>query len=40
MTAHEVAKLDDIPGRGGLLVTVGGLEIGLFRVGTTVRAWR
>jgi nitrite reductase (NADH) small subunit len=40
MTAHEVARLDDIPDRGALLVTVGGLELGLFRVGTTVRAWR
>lgn len=40
MTAYEVARLDDIPSRGGLLVTVGGLQIGLFRVGETVRAWR
>ena len=40
MTAYAVAKLDDIPDRGGLLVTVAGLEIGLFRVGGEVRAWR
>jgi nitrite reductase (NADH) small subunit len=40
MTAYEVARLDDIPDRGGLLVTVQGLEIGLFRVGGSVRAWR
>ena len=40
MTAHEVALLADIPNRGGLLVSVGGLEIGLFRIGTAVRAWR
>jgi nitrite reductase (NADH) small subunit len=40
MTAYAVARLDDIPDRGGLLVTVGALEIGLFRVGTTIRAWR
>ncbi|HZA03332.1 MAG TPA: Rieske (2Fe-2S) protein [Propionibacteriaceae bacterium] len=40
MTAYPVATLDEIPDRGGLLVTVGGLEIGLFRAGGTVRAWR
>jgi nitrite reductase/ring-hydroxylating ferredoxin subunit len=40
MTAYAVAKLADIPDRGGLLVTVADLEIGLFRVGGTVRAWR
>lgn len=40
MTAYAVAALADIPERGGLLVTVAGLEIGLFRVGDQVRAWR
>jgi hypothetical protein len=38
MTAYPVARLDDIPDRGALLVSVEGLEIGLFRVGAQVRA--
>ncbi len=40
MSVHEVARVDDIPDGGVLLVSVGGLEIGLFRVGSQVRAWR
>ena len=40
MTAYEVARFDDLPDVGPLLVTVAGLQIGLFRVGQTVRAWR
>ena len=40
MTGYDVAKLDEIPERGSLLVTVAGLEIGLFRVGAQVQAWR
>ncbi|QDP95357.1 Rieske (2Fe-2S) protein [Microlunatus elymi] len=40
MTAYEVARLSEIPDRGILLVTLGNLEIGLYRAGDTVRAWR
>ena len=40
MTAHRVAALADVPTDGGLLVTVNHLEIGLYRVGTQIRAWR
>lgn len=40
MTSYEVARVEDIPDRGGMIVTVGSLEIGLFRSGDTIRAWR
>ena len=40
MTSHPVARLDDVPADHALLVTVGSLEIGLFRVAGEVRAWR
>jgi nitrite reductase/ring-hydroxylating ferredoxin subunit len=40
VSSREVARLADIPDGGSLLVRVGTLEIGLFRVGDTVRAWR
>jgi nitrite reductase (NADH) small subunit len=40
VSTHAVARLEEIPDRGSLLVSVGGLEIGLFRVDGTVRAWR
>lgn len=40
MTAHRVARVTDLPESGPLLVTVAGLEIGLFRVGDQVVAWR
>ena len=37
---HRVAHADEIPDRGGLVVDVGGIEIGIFRVGERVVAWR
>lgn len=40
MTTYDVAGLADIPDGGRLLVQVGDLEIGLFRSGRAVRAWR
>lgn len=40
MTSYEVARVEDIPDRDGMIVTVGSLEIGLFRSGDTIRAWR
>ncbi|WP_168207432.1 Rieske (2Fe-2S) protein [Microlunatus elymi] len=40
MTAYEIARPADVSDRGVLLVTLGDLEIGLYRVGDTVRAWR
>lgn len=40
MTGYQVARVEDIPDRGGMIVTVGSLEIGLFRSGDTIRAWR
>ena len=40
MTSYEVARLTDIPDGGCLIVTVAGLEIGLFRIGDELRAWR
>ncbi|WP_375425676.1 Rieske (2Fe-2S) protein [uncultured Friedmanniella sp.] len=40
MTLHRVAEEADVPAHGALLVHLGGLEIGLFRVRGEVRAWR
>lgn len=40
MTLHRVAHLDDVPDVGGLIVTVNGVEIGIFRVGSRLVAWR
>ena len=40
MTEHWVARLDDLPTGRGTIVTVNAIEIGLFRVGTEVVAWR
>lgn len=40
MSLHAVARLDDIPARGPLMVRVGALEIGLYRVQGEVVAWR
>lgn len=40
MTLHRVARADEIPDSGGLVVTVNGVEIGIFRVGTRLVAWR
>ena len=40
MTSHPIARLEDVPRTGSLLVRVGELEIGLFRVGDAVVAWR
>jgi nitrite reductase/ring-hydroxylating ferredoxin subunit len=37
---HRVASLTDIPEGGHLLVRLGSLEVGLFRVGDQLRAWR
>jgi len=37
---HRVASLNDIPAGGHLLVTVGSLELGLYRIGDELRAWR
>ena len=38
MTFQRVARLDEIPTGRGLRVVVGGIEIGLFRVGDAVYA--
>jgi nitrite reductase (NADH) small subunit len=40
VSLHPVARVEDLPDDGPLLVTVGALEIGLFRVGEQVLAWR
>jgi nitrite reductase/ring-hydroxylating ferredoxin subunit len=40
MTAYEVARPAEVPDRGCLIVAVAGLEIGIFRVGEELRAWR
>lgn len=40
MSAHRVAREQDVPAEGPLLVTVGGLELGLFRVRGGIVAWR
>ncbi|WP_375430696.1 Rieske (2Fe-2S) protein [uncultured Friedmanniella sp.] len=40
MTAHRVAALADVPERGPLLVRLGGMELGLYRVRGEVVAWR
>lgn len=39
MKRHRVASLDELA-VGPTMVNVNGLEIGLYRVGDTVRAWR
>lgn len=38
MAFVDVARLDELPADGGLRVLVGGIEIGLFRVGDRVHA--
>ena len=40
MSKHRVATVDDIPSGQVLMVSVGSLEIGLYRVGEEVVAWR
>ena len=40
MTEHWVARLEDIPDDRGLIVTVNAAEVGLFRVGGEIVAWR
>jgi nitrite reductase (NADH) small subunit len=40
VTRHPVARLADVPATGPLLVRVGALEVGLFRVRGEVRAYR
>lgn len=40
MSAHRVAREQDVPTGAPLLVTVGGLELGLFRVRGEIVAWR
>jgi nitrite reductase (NADH) small subunit len=40
MNRHRVARADEIPETGGLIVDVNGVEIGIFRVGSRVVAWR
>jgi nitrite reductase (NADH) small subunit len=37
---HRVARVDEIPRRGGLIVSVRGAEVGVFRVGARLVAWR
>jgi nitrite reductase (NADH) small subunit len=38
--AHRVARLADLPEQGPYLVSVNTIEIGLFRIGSSVVAWR
>lgn len=40
MTLHRVACVNEVPERGGLIVAVNGVEIGIFRVGSELVAWR
>ena len=40
MTDYQVARVSEVPERGSMIVTLGSLEIGLFRIGGTIRAWR
>lgn len=40
MKRHRVASLSELPAGGNVLVTVNGLEIGLYRIGDEIRAWR
>ncbi len=40
MIEYGVARAIDVPDRRPLIVNVGSLEIGLFRVGDGIRAWR
>ncbi|WP_091508455.1 Rieske (2Fe-2S) protein [Amycolatopsis sacchari] len=37
---QRVARVDEIPETGSLVVTVNGTEIGIFRVGSELVAWR
>ena len=40
MSLRRVARLDEVPERGGLVLAAGGVEIGIFRVGERLVAWR
>lgn len=40
MTEHRVARLADIPGDRGLIVTINKVDIGLFVIKGEVVAWR
>lgn len=40
MTHHRVARADEIPDHGAHIVTVNGMEIGIFRVHDRLVAWR
>jgi nitrite reductase (NADH) small subunit len=37
---HRVARADEIPDAGGLVVDVDGIEVGLFRLADGIVAWR
>jgi len=40
MVRRRVASADELPETGGLIVEVDGVEIGIFRVGRELVAWR
>ncbi len=40
MIEHCVGSVEDIPADGPLLVTVNDLELGVYRIGSDVYAWR
>jgi nitrite reductase (NADH) small subunit len=37
---HRVARADEIPDTGGLIVDVNGIEVGIFRLADRLVAWR
>lgn len=40
MKRNRVGRVEDVPANGPLLVMVGNLSIGVYRVGDTFKAWR
>lgn len=40
MTTHRVGHVDEVPDDGPLIVTIGRIEIGIFRVHGQLVAWR
>jgi nitrite reductase/ring-hydroxylating ferredoxin subunit len=40
VTAHRVAAVADVPSDRPLIVTVGSLELGIYRIGDDIVAWR
>lgn len=40
MKRHHVARLSSLPAGGHIDVDINGMEVGLYRIGDEIRAWR